>query len=284
MQTQETSSARQQKPAHLEQLPSHYWAWQDTGKLVPLGYHASIHQAFEVEPPNTHWVFSRPDLLRFRIELERELGLPRIGAMMSLLEQAAAPGGIGVHEFSREGGFRDQVRDVLGKTDERSEWTAEDSAAASAEGWDLFDAGEQPLQRIDETGVFIGDAGAWAHVWRRAAEGSGLHVKALQQLEKTALEEFLRIRAHCQAQAIPQYQGGLIANLVEARMPASIEEGVLTFETGRSIDLAGLVNTLQQIVQVPANGNSEPDVMALAIDHVVSRAEEALQKIRQAFA
>jgi hypothetical protein len=71
-----------------------------------------------------------------------------------------------------------------------TEWTTADSAAALAEGWDLFyTSGDEPyeLQRYDET--FPDDPSAWKHVIERAAEGSELHQRALAVLaEHSPLE------------------------------------------------------------------------------------------------
>lgn len=65
-------------------------------------------------------------------------------------------------------------------------WTAEDKAAASAEGWNLFTinhkSGKQlDIQRLDWlVGPFPSDGDALMHVYKHAMEGSVLHQKALQ--------------------------------------------------------------------------------------------------------
>lgn len=90
-----------------------YWAWLDSNKLVALGEHPDFESADARAPANTHWIFSKACLTRFAMELDRELKRPPLAKMADLLERASAPGGIGSHEFSRPGGFRDQVLEVL---------------------------------------------------------------------------------------------------------------------------------------------------------------------------
>lgn len=60
-------------------------------------------------------------------------------------------------------------------------WTKDDSAAAYAEGWDIFDSDERGLEieRVDELGVFGSDQEAVEFVSVRADYGSPLHVKAM---------------------------------------------------------------------------------------------------------
>lgn len=63
-------------------------------------------------------------------------------------------------------------------------WTRDDSAAACAEGWDIFlldgDEDRPELQYLqDDPTPFDNDDQVIAHVEQRAAEGSPLHVKAL---------------------------------------------------------------------------------------------------------
>lgn len=68
------------------------------------------------------------------------------------------------------------------------EWGPADSAAAEAEGWNVFDSSERGLEieRVDAPGengdqppVFADDALAIGHVYCKAQEGSALHQKAL---------------------------------------------------------------------------------------------------------
>ncbi|CAN7524988.1 hypothetical protein LJR168_003761 [Pseudoxanthomonas sp. LjRoot168] len=64
-------------------------------------------------------------------------------------------------------------------------WTAEDNAAAAAEGWNLFTidhaSGEQlDIQREDEKEIFASDGEALMHIFKHAMDGSVLHQKALQ--------------------------------------------------------------------------------------------------------
>ncbi len=64
-------------------------------------------------------------------------------------------------------------------------WDPEHAAAASLEGWDIFECfgsenADWQIQRDDEMAVFADDTDAWFHVWGRAMEGSELHLRALQ--------------------------------------------------------------------------------------------------------
>ncbi|AMO44286.1 hypothetical protein DSS3P8_228 [Roseobacter phage DSS3P8] len=73
--------------------------------------------------------------------------------------------------------------------------TAFDHAAATAEGWGLFetmgtdDSGSLRIERIDfpegpqfDGPVFEGDAEAWQHVMARAMAGSALHRDAIARV------------------------------------------------------------------------------------------------------
>lgn len=64
-------------------------------------------------------------------------------------------------------------------------WTAEDSATAQSQGWDLFEAscgGKIVLliERCDDSDIFDSDDQAIDHVCARAAEGDELAAKALR--------------------------------------------------------------------------------------------------------
>jgi hypothetical protein len=91
----------------------------------------------------------------------------------------------------------------------RPSWSAEDSTAAIAEGWEIFQVagreeeteqeivngrpyGERPweLQADDEAGIFADDAEAWKHVTTKAAEGSALHQRALAFLQAHSPNEY----------------------------------------------------------------------------------------------
>lgn len=77
-------------------------------------------------------------------------------------------------------------------------WRPEDSAAASAEGWDLFEAerdGEMlyEIERDDDMAVFPHDDAAWSHVHGMAAAGGSLHLRALVILAMTYPAEFQRV-------------------------------------------------------------------------------------------
>ena len=59
------------------EMPQDYWAWADSGELIPLGVCDDFDEAFEkaeTKCPNSHWVFSRCGLEEFKSELLR--GLP----------------------------------------------------------------------------------------------------------------------------------------------------------------------------------------------------------------
>lgn len=88
-------------------------------------------------------------------------------------------------------------------------WTPEYERASFAEGWvvsdcSLADGGqEMQLQRLDcpENArgevlepIFPDDGNAWAHVVRRALEGSPMHLCGLEQVSAAELQ---RIREHC---------------------------------------------------------------------------------------
>lgn len=77
-----------------------------------------------------------------------------------------------------------------------------------SEGWDVFEAsgsiqndnGNRPfqLQRLDEEAILPDDLAAWHLVWRRAAEGSEAHQKALDFLMDHSIAEYAAIRNECQ--------------------------------------------------------------------------------------
>ena len=58
------------------EVPQDYWAWADSGELIPLGVCEDYDEAFEraeVRRPTSHWVFSRQGLEDFKAEILREL-------------------------------------------------------------------------------------------------------------------------------------------------------------------------------------------------------------------
>lgn len=78
------------------------------------------------------------------------------------------------------------------------DWTPADIAAASAEGWDIFDCDGhethpwqlQCFDSLEDSGwppgkpyPFANDLDAWLHVARKAAEGSALHIRAMAVLQ-----------------------------------------------------------------------------------------------------
>ncbi len=96
---------------------------------------------------------------------------------------------------------------LMKTTVQNSVWSADDSAAASREGWDLFACsgsahGDLQLQRFDcpaevesapNPYPFATDTDVWRHVRTRAAGGSALHRKALAILRTMNPEEAQRI-------------------------------------------------------------------------------------------
>lgn len=61
---------------NVADMPQDFWAWADTGTLVPLGVCDDHNEAFEraeTKCPNSHWVFSREGLREFIAELRREV-------------------------------------------------------------------------------------------------------------------------------------------------------------------------------------------------------------------
>lgn len=70
--------------------------------------------------------------------------------------------------------------DVVQKT---STWTTQDSEAALAQGWDVFDCDvERQLQRHDESKIFPDDCAAAAFVKAQALKGDVLAIKAITHL------------------------------------------------------------------------------------------------------
>ena len=58
------------------EAPQDYWAWADSGKLIPLGVCEDYDEAFERAETKCsilHWVFSRQGLEKFKAEIMREL-------------------------------------------------------------------------------------------------------------------------------------------------------------------------------------------------------------------
>ena len=61
---------------NVAEMPQDYWAWADSGGLIPLGVCDDFDEAFEkaeTKGPNSHWVFSRQGLEEFKSEVLREL-------------------------------------------------------------------------------------------------------------------------------------------------------------------------------------------------------------------
>ncbi len=61
---------------NIAEMPQDYWAWADSGELIPLGACEGYDEAFERAEsrcPATHWVFSRQGLEDFKAEILREL-------------------------------------------------------------------------------------------------------------------------------------------------------------------------------------------------------------------
>jgi hypothetical protein len=85
-------------------------------------------------------------------------------------------------------------------------WLPEDSAAASAQGWDIFDrssinesTGDSlELERYDDDGRFKSDEEAWQFVWKRAVEyADSLALRALVFLKTRAPGEYTAIKFVC---------------------------------------------------------------------------------------
>lgn len=78
------------------------------------------------------------------------------------------------------------------------DWLPEQIEAALAEGWDIFDTGDEyQLQRHDEAEIFDSDSAAWHHVYDKAQAGSPLHKHALEFLNEHSLDEYWRIMEEC---------------------------------------------------------------------------------------
>ena len=61
---------------NIAEMPQDFWAWEDSGELVPLGVCEDFDEAFEraeVKCPTSYWVFSRTGLEVFKAEILREL-------------------------------------------------------------------------------------------------------------------------------------------------------------------------------------------------------------------
>lgn len=79
-------------------------------------------------------------------------------------------------------------------------WSFDQQENAQAEGWDIFEAsgsmqnedGRSPfqLQKIDESGILESDQDAWRLVFKRAEEGSALHVAAVEFLRTQSPGEY----------------------------------------------------------------------------------------------
>ncbi len=85
-----------------------------------------------------------------------------------------------------------------------AEWTADDMAAAQAEGWDIFQSDDcLRLERLDDPGSipelgfddpkFESDYAAWAHVLAGGRDGNPLHTKALAHLREHSPDEYAEI-------------------------------------------------------------------------------------------
>ena len=89
-----------------------------------------------------------------------------------------------------------------------SGWTLEDSQEAMKQGWNIFWSegsfdGLWQLQRIDEpeegNAVFENDKTAWEFVYKQFLVGDKLAHKALLYLSENCIEEFNRIKQHCES-------------------------------------------------------------------------------------
>lgn len=79
---------------------------------------------------------------------------------------------------------------------QKTQWTGEDSVAASEQGWDIFESSgdvvELQLQRNDEMGIFASDDEAALFVKTRAAEGDPLAQKAIAHLLQSGSSDIER--------------------------------------------------------------------------------------------
>ncbi|WP_262030742.1 hypothetical protein [Microvirga sp. Mcv34] len=88
-----------------------------------------------------------------------------------------------------------------------SSWASRpDLAQAESEGWWIAECSgleteTARLERIDDAGIFTGDAAAWVHVWGQAQSGSAYHQSVLNWLKENAPVEFKRISDHQEALA-----------------------------------------------------------------------------------
>ena len=58
---------------NVSDMPQDYFAMTDEENIVPLGMCDDINAAFEREPANTHWVFSRASLTALYEKIGKEL-------------------------------------------------------------------------------------------------------------------------------------------------------------------------------------------------------------------
>ena len=62
-------------------------------------------------------------------------------------------------------------------------WTQENSKAAAAEGWDVFDCDdEMQIQHCDDSGALPDDLAAWRMVVEGVRRGSPLHLAAFDAI------------------------------------------------------------------------------------------------------
>lgn len=92
-----------------------------------------------------------------------------------------------------------EVHSIEFVDDEPPDWTPEDRVASAREGWDIWDCGGSSngpvqIQAFAEPQDDEPDLGednvAWEIVWRKAHEGSPLHVKALAYVKEYNPMEF----------------------------------------------------------------------------------------------
>lgn len=97
---------------------------------------------------------------------------------------------------------------------EAKDWMSKFEGAAE-QGWDIFycygsESGDWQLQRIDEPEegepIFEDDHKAWEFVYKQFLVGDDMAKSALTFLSKFCMEEFLRIKKHCEGVIV---KGGL---------------------------------------------------------------------------
>ena len=77
-------------------------------------------------------------------------------------------------------------------------WKGFNEQEAERQGWGLFqiEGEELQLQRLDDRGIFEGDAEAWEHVYKESVKGDMTAITAFAILFKENKKEIARIKKH----------------------------------------------------------------------------------------